>query len=91
MRRNKVRLTESTLKKIVKESVKKVLRENNETENIVQQFAEQITGLDENSAMFVARELSMAGEETLNTMRFIIEHNNGYGYGGPDINGNTEY
>jgi hypothetical protein len=88
-----VSLTESDLHRIVKKSVNKILRESSydETENIVAQFAENITGLDENTAMFVARELSRAGDETLATMKFIVEHNNGYGYGGPDINGNYDY
>ena len=92
MRRNKVRLTESTLKKIVKESVKKVLRENNETENIVQQFAELIaTDFSMNTAEFIAQELARTGQDTIDTMEFIINHMNGYGYGGPDVNGNYNY
>ena len=93
MRKQIVRLTESDLHRIVKKSVNRILRESSqdEIEKIVTQFAEDITGLDENSAMFVAQELSRAGDETLAAMRFIVEHNNGYGYGGPDINGNYDY
>ena len=89
MTKSRINLSESKLHRIVKESVRRVLRED--TENIKQQFAEIITGIDENSAEFIANELAMAGQDTLNAMEGIINHINGYGYGGPDVDGNYEY
>lgn len=83
------KLTESDLHRIVKESVSKMLKEN--TANVESQFADIITGLDAQSASFIAGELARAGQETIGAMTFIIEHFNGYGYGGPDVNGNYDY
>ena len=83
------KLTESDLHRIVKESVRKMLKEN--TANVESQFADIITGLDAQSASFIAGELARTGQETIGAMTFIIEHFNGYGYGGPDVNGNYDY
>ena len=89
MKRKIINLSESDLHRIVKESVKRVIKED--TESIKNQFANIITGIDENSALFIAGELARAGEDTLKTMEFIINHMNGYGYDGPDVNGNYNY
>jgi len=94
-----VRLTESDLRRIVANSVQKILTESYEgdtenyeggSENIVSQFAAIITNCDANTAEFIARELAM-DECCKDKLVTIIEHMNGYGYGGPDINGNTKY
>ena len=85
--RRRVRLTEGDLHRIVKRSVKRVLREG--ANDIVSQFAETITNLDGNSASFIAQELYRSGCNDV--MEFIINHMNGYGYGGPDVNGNYNY
>jgi len=88
--KNRIRLTESDLRKIVKESVKRVIKED--TQNIVKQFAELIaTDFSMNTAEFIAQELARTGQDTINTMEFIINHMNGYGYGGHDVNGNYNY
>lgn len=87
--KKKVRMNESRLNKIIKESVRRVLKES--TVNVESQFADIITGLDAQSASFIAGELASAGQETIGAMTFIINHFNGYGYGGPDVNGNYDY
>ena len=86
MRRN--RLTEGRLNRIIKESVRRVLKED---ADIRGQFADLLTGLDANTASFIANELAMAGQDTINAMESIINHMNGYGYGGPDVNGNRDF
>jgi uncharacterized membrane protein len=90
MRKNRIKLTESDLNKIIKESVKKVLKED--TGNIVNQFAQLLaTDFSMSTAEFIANELARTGQDTINTMEFIVNHMNGYGYGGPDVNGNVNY
>ena len=90
MRKKSVRLTESRLRKIIHESVKRVIKESNE--NVVNQFAELLaTDFSIETAQFIANELARTGEDTVSTMEFIINHINGYGYGGADVNGNYDY
>ena len=56
-----IRLTESDLHRIIKESVKKTLkrniRENDNSDDSIYKLAELLTGLDENTAESVATEL----------------------------------
>ena len=86
----RINLNESKLDKIIKESVRMVLKEN--SNNVINKFAELLTtGFDIETAQFIANELARTGQDTLNTMEFIINHFNGYGYGGPDVNGNYDY
>lgn len=90
MRKNRIKLTESDLNKIIKESVKRVLKED--AGNIVNQFAQLLaTDFSMSTAEFIANELARTGQDTINTMEFIVNHMNGYGYGGPDVNGNVDY
>ena len=91
MEKNKLRLTESALNKIVRQSIKKaLLREDKQ--NIVEEFAKLIaTDFSMSTAKFIADELARTGQDTIDTMEHIVNHMNGYGYGGPDVNGNYDY
>lgn len=85
--KQRIKLNEAKLQRIIGESVKKILREANDS-SVVEQFAECITELDENSAHFIASELSRE-PGGVKFMQFIVEHMNGYGYGGPNIDGDN--
>jgi len=86
----RIKLNESKLNRIIKESVRRVLKED--SSDVINQFAELLTtGFDIETAKFIANEFARTGQDTLNTMEFIINHFNGYGYGGPDVNGNYDY
>lgn len=87
MKKQKIYLTERKINNIVKKVIKEI-EEYNDVTFITETFAEYITDLDENTAHFIAQELARSGEQTVKTMRTIIEHMNGYGYGGKDIYGN---
>ena len=89
--KHKIKLSESALNKIVRQSVKKALLRENE-QNIVEEFAKLIaTDFSMNTARFIADELARAGQDTIDTMEHIVNHMNEYGYGGPDVNGNYDY
>jgi len=88
--KKQIKLTESDLHNIIKESVKRILKE--EQGDVVTQFAELLaTDFGMNTATYIAQELARTGQDTINTMEGIINHMNGYGYGGPDVNGNVNY
>lgn len=83
-----IKLNENDLRRTVK-SVLYEMSQDAGADSLVSQFAEHITNLDSNSAEFIARELLMFG--CADAMKFLINHDNGYGYGGPDVNGNYDY
>jgi len=86
----RAKLNESKLNKIIKESIRRVLKED--SSNVINQFAELLaTDFSIETGKFIANELAKTGQDTLNTMEFIINHMNSYGYGGPDVNGNYDY
>ena len=62
--KRKIKLTESDLHRIVKTSIKRVLKESINSTNMLAQL---LTGLDENTAESVASEIEFA-------------YNNGYGF-----------
>lgn len=87
MKKQKIYLTEGKINNIVRKVIKEI-KEYNNVPFITRTFAKYITNLDKNTAKYIAKELARSGEQTVKTMRTIIEHMNGYGYGGEDIYGN---
>lgn len=81
-----VKLNEKELHSLISESVKRIINESDDrSEELMQQFADILTDCHPNTAAFIARELYMGGAS--DTMESIIDHMNGYGYGGTSFSG----
>jgi hypothetical protein len=86
-----MKITEKALRSIIRESVRKVLKENPQRNSILKsQFTELLSSAQPEELDFIVGEL-LRDEKTCRIIEYILNHLNGYGYGGNDIYGNSEF